>query len=122
MGLTYNRDVGPGHLNLGATLYFTSSYANDIIGVPPGTAYPGRPGVPAGVTTSQLIWTIPSAAYKTVGLTGSYTLGPWQVSAYVNNLFNKQYIASAAGNFPYQLASAVAGEPRTYEVTLRREF
>jgi len=122
LSATYTTRVGPGDLRLTAEAAFSSWYTNEYVGASPGTAYPGRPGVPAGVTTSQVLWLVPTAGYTTFNLNGSYKFGPWQLTGIVRNVANKQYIASAAANLVFQVPNTVPGEPRTWELGLRRSF
>lgn len=128
--ITYRTDVGDGDLSVTLDGNYTSSYINDTGGFIRGTAYPGRPAgaitgqpaVPAGVTTSQVIFLGRTKGYGLLNLSGSYTLGPWQVSAYVRNLLNNDYVGTALSSDPGTRVNGVAGEPRTYEVSLRRSF
>ncbi len=108
VALRYAHEFGDGsEFSLGSSFYFSSRYANDYI-VPPTTGLP-----------IQLFETKP---YQTVGLTASYKTGPWELSGYVNNLFNEQYLASGSANFYNQLTFGIPGEPRTFEVTLKVNF
>ncbi len=120
--LTYTQHLGAARLQLVAEESYTSSYTNDYTGVPAGTAYPGRPGVAPGVTTSQVIWLIPTPGYATTNLSASLTIHHWELSAYVRNLFNKQYIVAAAGIDPFSYPLEVPGEPRTFEVSAKYAF
>jgi len=107
IGITYKNQVGPGDLDLGASYYFSGSYANDYL-IPPTVGMPIQNG--------------DTDAYHTVGLTASYSVGPWEVSAYVNNLLEAQYVAAAGNNYYNQLNYAFPGEPRTFEISLKRTF
>ena len=107
IGIAYTNQVGPGDLNLGASYYFSGSYANDYL-VPPTLGMPIQNG--------------DTDAYGTLGLTASYSVGPWEVSAYVNNLLKAQYVAAAGNNYYNQLNYAFPGEPRTFEISLKRTF
>ncbi len=108
IGVRYGHEFGDGsEFSLGGSFYFSSRYANDYI-VPPTTGLP-----------VQLFNTEP---YQTIGLTASYKKDPWEISAYVSNLFNEQYLASGSANFYNQLTFGIPGEPRTFEVTLRVNF
>jgi outer membrane receptor protein involved in Fe transport len=57
-----------------------------------------------------------------LNLTTSYAWGDWQLSAWAHNLNNAQYIAAADLNFCNEIPLATAGEPRTYEITIKRFF
>jgi iron complex outermembrane receptor protein len=107
VSLDWSDRVGPGTLSLGANVYFSSSYINDFVA-------PSTPGLP--------IQLAPSPAYHTLNLTGSYTQGRWELSAYVRNLLNEQYIATAYDDFYNAIPTAVPGEPRTFEFTVKRKF
>lgn len=120
--LTHTRKVGQGSLSVTGEVQYVSDFVNDYLGVPAGTAYPGRPGVPAGTTTSQVTWLVPLKGYALTNLTASYTIDQWQFRGYVRNLFNKQAFVAGAGSSPTVLASLVPGEPRTIELTVRRSF
>jgi iron complex outermembrane receptor protein len=129
-GVTYSADLGEGQLSITADANYTSSYINDTGGFVRGVAYPGRPagaipGQPAvapGVTTSQVLFLARTKGYSLFNLSSSYTTGPWQVSAYVRNLLNKQYIAVVAAGDPANRVGGSPGEPRTFEVSLKRTF
>jgi iron complex outermembrane receptor protein len=120
--LTYENEIGPGQLSLTASGSYTSAYTNEWTGLPAGSPYPGRPGVPAGVTTTQVLWLIETPGYTLWNLNGSYSIGSWQVGGYVRNIFNKEYVAAAGGPSPTTFPSTVPGEPRTFEVSLRYSF
>jgi outer membrane receptor protein involved in Fe transport len=130
ISITYNTDaLGPGRLELTAAQSYTSSYINDYTGVPAGTAYPGRTGVPAGepplapgVTTTQVLGLYSTKGYGLTSLNASYIVGRWEVSAYVRNLFNKQYIATLAALDTFTYPNEVPGEPRTWEIRLKYNF
>jgi iron complex outermembrane receptor protein len=128
--VTYNTDWGDGNLSVALDGAYTSSYLNDTGGFVKGTAYPGRPagaipGQPAvapGVTTTQVIFRGTTKGYTLFNLSGSYTAGPWQVNAYVRNLLNKQYMAAVVSGNPDTRVGGTPGEPRTYEISLKRTF
>ncbi|HVR91556.1 MAG TPA: TonB-dependent receptor [Novosphingobium sp.] len=120
--VTFTQDVGPGNFKFTAEESYSSSYTNDYQGVPAGTAYPGRPGVPAGVTTTQVLALYRTPGYAVTNLNASYTWNQWQLSGYVRNLFNHQYVAGVLGfdavNYPQELP----GEPRTFELSVKYSF
>jgi iron complex outermembrane receptor protein len=130
LAVTYNRDLGDGALAVTLDGAYTSSYVNDTAGFPAGVVYPGRaagaiPGQPAiapGVTTGQVLFLARSKGYGLLNLNASYTNGPWQVSAYVRNLLNKQYLAAILAADPIGRAGGAPGEPRTFEASLKRTF
>jgi iron complex outermembrane receptor protein len=108
VGLTYHQDVGAGTLTLGGSLYFSSKIgAHDYI-APPAVGLP--------------VYTGETSGYNVVGLTGSYAWSDWDVSAYINNVFGEQYITTGYLNTYTQLLLGSAGEPRTFEVSIRRKF
>ncbi len=121
--LTFKQNIGPGEFQFFAEESYTSSYTNDYQGAPAGFAYPGIPGVlPAGVTTTQVLALYRTPGYAITNLNASYTWGDWQVSAYVRNLFNKQYIAAVLGFDAVNYPQEVPGEPRTMGVSLKFSF
>ena len=123
--ITYSRDVGRGKLQLVAEESYSSSYTNDYQGVGPGIPYPagpGRPGLVPGVTTGQVLGLFRTPGYAVTNLNGSYTFGHYEVSAYVRNLFNHQYIVATASTDAFTYALETPGEPRTYEFSLKYSF
>jgi len=48
--------------------------------------------------------------------------GPWDVSLWVRNLLDKDYLLTATVNATWGLTQVAVGEPRTYGVTLRTRF
>ncbi|HWK33522.1 MAG TPA: TonB-dependent receptor, partial [Hyphomicrobium sp.] len=119
---TFSHDFGNARFQFTAEESYTSSYVNDYTGVPAGTAYPGRAGVPAGVTTTQVLSLFRTPGYATTNLNASIAFGNWEVSGYVRNLFNKQYIVLASGTDVFSYPTEAPGEPRTFEVSLKRSF
>lgn len=119
---TYTHTYGNVRFQFTAEESYTSSYVNDYTGVPAGTAYPGRPGVAAGVTTTQVLALFPTPGYATTNINASLKFGDWEVSGYVRNLFNHQYIVLASGTDPFSYPTEVPGEPRTFELSLKRSF
>ena len=120
---TFTSDIGPGKFLFTAEESYTSSYTNDYQGAAAGTAYPGIPGVlSAGVTTTQVLALYRTPGYATTNLNASYTLGNWQLSGYVRNLFNHQYVAAVLAFDAVTYPQELAGEPRTFEVSVRYKF
>ena len=121
--ITYTRELGPGKFELALEENYTSSYTNDYLGVPAGTAYPGIPGVlPAGVTTGQVLELFPTKGYALTNLRTSYSWNNWELSGSIRNLTNKQYIAAVLAFDLVTLPLETPGRPRTYEVGLRYRF
>ncbi len=121
--LTYTSSIGPGKLALTAEESYTSSYTNDYQGVPAGTAYPGIPGkLPAGVTGSQVLALYRTPGYALTNLDASYSWKNWELSGYVRNLFNHQYIAAVLGFDTVTYPQELPGEPRTFEISVKYSF
>ena len=120
---TISGAIGPGRFSLTAEESYTSSYTNDYQGVPAGYAYPGIPGkLAAGVTTTQVLALYRTPGYAVTNLNASYTIGPVEVSAYVRNLFNHQYIAAVLGFDTVTYPQELPGEPRTFEFSAKFSF
>lgn len=119
---TFTHDFGDVRFQFTAEESYTSSYVNDYTGVPAGTPYPGRPGVPPGVTTGQVLALFRTPGYAITNLNASVAFGDWEVSGYVRNLFNHQYITLASGTDPLSYPTEAPGEPRTFEISLKRSF
>jgi outer membrane receptor protein involved in Fe transport len=120
---TFTQEIGPGKFQFTAEENYTSSYTNDYQGAPAGFAYPGIPGVlPAGTTTTQVLALYRTPGYAVTNLNASYTVGPVQISAYVRNLTNKQYIAAVLGFDAVNYPQEVPGEPRTMGVAVKYSF
>lgn len=121
--LTYSQDIGPGKFQFTAEESYSSSYTNDYQGAPAGTAYPGIPGViAAGTTTTQVLALYRTPGYAITNLNASYSWDNWQISAYVRNLTNKQYIAAVLGFDAVNYPQEVPGEPRTIGASLKFSF
>ena len=121
--VTLTGDVGPGKLLFTADESYTSSYTNDYQGAAAGTAYPGIPGrLAAGVTTTQVLALYRTPGYATTNLNASYTLGNVQISGFVRNLFDHQYVAAILGFDAVTYPQELPGEPRTFEVSVRYKF
>lgn len=123
--LTYSQDVGHGKLQLVAEESYSSSYTNDYQGVAAGTPYPAGPGLPGetrGVTTTQVLALLRTPGYAVTNLNASYAFGHWDVSGYVRNLLNHQYIVAAATTDAFTYPLLTPGEPRTFEVSLKYSF
>jgi iron complex outermembrane recepter protein len=118
---TFTQDIGPGKLQLTAEESYTSSYTNDYQGAPAGFAYTNRAGV-ASVTPTQVLALYQTPGYAITNVNGSYTVNNWQISAYVRNLFNKQYIAAVLGFDATSYPQEVPGEPRTYGLSVKYSF
>ena len=108
--VTYKQIVGPGRLSLSAEESYTSSYTND---------YQGKPRTPASAQQLALYRT---PGYATTNLNGSYSWGNWEVSGFVRNVFNRQYIASVLAFDTVSYPEELPGEPRTYELSLKYDF
>jgi iron complex outermembrane receptor protein len=106
VGLNHTSQVGDGELSLGAQYYHSDKFNTDF-------------GVNAA---AGVIRTAPQQGYDLVNLTGSYEIGSWTVSAYMRNLFNKEYVVTSTLASVATYTLAVPGEPRTFELTLRRRF
>ena len=121
--ITFTSDIGPGKFAFTAEESYTSSYTNDYQGVPAGTAYPGIPGVlAAGKTTTQVLALYRTPGYAVTNLNASYTVGPVELSGYVRNLFNHQYVAAVLGFDTVTYPQELPGEPRTFEISLKYSF
>ena len=121
--VTFTHDLGPGKFLFTAEESYTSSYTNDYQGVPAGTAYPGIPGSLApGVTTAQVLALYRTPGYAVTNLNASYTWKNIEVSAFVRNLFNHQYIAAVLGFDAVTYPQELPGEPRTYEASVKYSF
>ena len=91
--------------------------------MPAGTAYPGIPGgLAAGTTTTQVLALFRTPGYALTNLNASYTLGGWQLSGSVRNLFNKQYIGGVVAFDATTYPNEHPGEPRTFEVSVKYSF
>ena len=120
---TFRHDLGPGVFQLTAEESYTSSYTNDYLGVPPGFAFPGIPGVrPAGVTTTQVLELYRTKGYALTNLNASYTVNNWEFGASVRNLFNKQYIGSVLAFDLITVPLELPGLPRTVEASVKYRF
>lgn len=120
---TFSSDIGPGKFSFTAEESYTSSYTNDYQGAAAGTAFPGIPGVlAAGVTTSQVLALYRTPGYAVTNLNTSYSVNNWQLSAYVRNLFNKQYIAAVLAFDAVTYPQELPGEPRTLGASLKYSF
>lgn len=121
--ITYTKNIGPGKLLFTAEESYSSSYTNDYQGAAAGTVYPGRPGIIApGKTTSQVLALYRTPGYALTNLNASYTVGPYEVSGFVRNLFNHQYIAALVAFDAVTYPEETPGEPRTFEVSVKYHF
>jgi iron complex outermembrane receptor protein len=120
---TFTSDIGPGKFLFTAEESYTSSYTNDYQGVPAGFAYPGIPGKLApGVTTSQVLALYRTPGYAVTNLNASYTWNKWQLSGYMRNVFNHQYIAAVLAFDTVSYPQELPGEPRTFGASLKYSF
>jgi iron complex outermembrane recepter protein len=121
--ITYTQPIGPGKFQFTAEESYQSSYTNDYQGAAAGFAYPGIPGrVAPGTTSTQLLATFPTPGYAVTNINASYTIGGWQLSGFVRNLFNKQYIGSVIAFDTVTYPNESPGEPRTFEISLKYSF
>jgi len=107
---TYTGEVGPGKLQLNAEEAYSSSYTNDY------------QGLPASGTTAQILELYRTPGYAVTNLNASYTWKGWQLSAYVRNAFNHQYIVAVIGFDASSYPQEVPGEPRTIGAKLKYTF
>ena len=120
---TYSQPIGPGQFRFTAEESYSSSYTNDYQGAPAGTTYLGIPGIIApGTTTTQVIAVYRTPGYAVTNLNASYAIGPVEISAFVRNLFNHQYIASIVAFDAITYPNETPGEPRTFEVSAKFSF
>ncbi|WP_375381829.1 TonB-dependent receptor [uncultured Sphingomonas sp.] len=120
--VTYNHDFDGRRFQLTAEESYTSSYVNDYTGVPAGTRYGGPAGGAPGVTTTQVLALFRTPGFAITNLNASISEGKWELSAYVRNLFNHQYIVLASGTDPLSFPTEAPGEPRTFEFSVKRSF
>lgn len=120
---TYTQPIGPGRFQFTAEESYQSSYTNDYQGSPAGFSYPGIPGrVAPGVTTAQVLATFPTPGYAVTNLNASYTIGRFEISGFVRNLFNHQYIGSVVAFDTVTYPNESPGEPRTFEASVKISF
>ena len=108
--VTYRQAVGTGRFSVTAEESYTSSYTNDY------------QGDPATGTTPQKLALYRTPGYATTNLNGSYSWGDWELSGFVRNAFNRQYIASVLAFDATSYPEELPGEPRTYEISLKYQF
>lgn len=121
--VTFTQEIGPGKFQLTVDENYTSSYTNDYQGVPAGTAYPGIPGVlPPGTTTTQVLALFRTPGYAITNLNARYSWDAWEISGYVRNVFNHEYLAAVLGFSPTIYPYELPGEPRTFEISLKYKF
>ena len=75
-----------------------------------------------GITQTQVLALLRTPGYAITNLNASYGIGHWEVSGYVRNLFNHQYIVAAATTDAFTYPLLTPGEPRTFEVSLKYSF
>ncbi len=119
---TFTHDIGPGKFAFTAEESYTSSYTNDYQGVPAGTRYPAPPFIVNGTTTSQVLALFRTPGYALTNLNASYTIKNIELSGYVRNLFNHQYVAAVLGFDTVTYPQELPGEPRTFEVSVKYSF
>lgn len=120
---TFQHDIGPGRFVFTAEESYTSSYTNDYQGVPAGTVYAGIPGrVAAGTTTTQVLALYRTPGYAVTNLNASYTVGNFELSAFVRNVANKQYIGSVVAFDATTYPNESPGEPRTFGAAVKVSF
>ena len=108
--ITFTQDIGPGALQLTAEESYSSSYTNDY------------QGAAATATTPQVLALYRTPGYALTNLNASFTWKNWELSGYVRNLFNHQYIAAVAGFDAVTYPQETPGEPRTFEASLKYSF
>ena len=107
---TFTHDIGPGKFLFTAEESYTSSYTNDY------------QGAAATATTPQVLALYRTPGYAVTNLNASYGLGRWELSGYVRNLFNHQYIAAVLGFDAVTYPQELPGEPRTFEISVKYKF
>ncbi len=119
---TFTHDIGPGKFSFTAEESYTSSYTNDYQGVPAGTLYTSAPLFIKGVTTTQVLALYRTPGYAVTNLNASFTYKNFELSGYVRNLLNHQYVAAVLGFDTITYPQELPGEPRTFEVSLKVSF
>ena len=120
---TYNQPIGGGRFQFTAEESYQSSYTNDYQGAPAGFAYPGIPGrLAAGTTTTQVLALFRTPGYAVTNLNASFTIGRFEISGFVRNLFNHQYIGSVVAFDAVTYPNESPGEPRTFEGSVKISF
>ena len=104
VGLIYSGDIGDNKLTLNGNIVFKSKFTNDIVYAAPNLRL------------------APSAGYYTFNASASYDIGSFKLSAYVNNIANKQYYVAQTIINPAQYYYGTPGEPRTFEVSVGYKF
>lgn len=102
--LAYTDSLGSGQFRLAGSFVFKSDFTNDI------------------VVAGSSVLLAPTDGYGIFNLQATYDYGDWGFGVYVNNVFNEEYIAAATILSPTAYANSTPGEPRTFEVTLKRRF
>ena len=78
--------------------------------------------MPAGTTTTQVLALFHTPGYAVTNLNASYKFGRFEVSGFVRNLFNKQYIGSVVAFDAATYPNESPGEPRTFEGSVKISF
>ena len=107
LSATYTSDLGSAQLSVTAIASYTDGYANDLQGItlPDNTVR---------------IDTFASDSRSLLSLSGRIEWRRWFVHAYVNNATDEEYAAAGVGVAPgfVYLPNWIAGEPRTYGITV----
>lgn len=106
----FKQEIGPGEFQFTAEESYSSSYTNDY------------QGAPATATTPQILALYRTPGYAITNLNASYSWKNWQLSAYVRNLTNKQYIVAVLGFDAVNYPQEVPGEPRTIGANIKYSF
>lgn len=105
VGLTYEAPIMDGNFTLNGNVVFKSRFVNDIN------------------FTGGILYQAPEPGYHTFNMSASYEFGDgYTVSAYVNNIANKQYYLAKAIFTPTSFYNGVPGEPRTFEISVSKQF
>jgi iron complex outermembrane recepter protein len=108
--ITFKQDIGPGKFQITAEESYSSSYTNDY------------QGAAATATAPQTLALYRTPGYAITNVNASYSWNNWQLSAYVRNLSNRQYIVAVLGFDAINYPQEVPGEPRTFGASLKYSF
>jgi iron complex outermembrane receptor protein len=106
-GLTYHDTLFGNGFELNGNLQFKSKFTNDLVAT--------------GNLPSQR-FLAPTPGFHTWNASLSYDIGTFRISAYIRNITNKQYYLAKVIQSPAAYYSAVPGEPRTFELSVRKTF